>query len=93
MPASMLGFLIHVSYHAFLQADRYFVIFVINFFLHLLVNKIQNSIWYYCIAGFDGTIYDYFNGTEDLTERRVRFVGDPTARIQEDYLRILRYFR
>ena len=43
--------------------------------------------------GFDGTVYDYFNGYEDLMKRRVRFVGDPDMRIKEDYLRILRYFR
>jgi tRNA nucleotidyltransferase (CCA-adding enzyme) len=30
---------------------------------------------------------------EDLAARRVRFVGSPERRIQEDYLRILRYFR
>ncbi|KAL3872940.1 hypothetical protein ACJMK2_036112 [Sinanodonta woodiana] len=41
----------------------------------------------------DGTLYDYFQGQEDLLERKVRFVGDPASRIQEDYLRILRYFR
>ena len=43
--------------------------------------------------GLDGTLYDYFNGNEDLKNRNVRFVGDPVQRIQEDYLRILRYFR
>ncbi|OCT85734.1 hypothetical protein XELAEV_18023904mg [Xenopus laevis] len=43
--------------------------------------------------GFDGTLYDYFNGYEDLKKRCVRFVGDPSQRIQEDYLRILRYLR
>lgn len=43
--------------------------------------------------GFDGTVYDYFNGVEDVKNRRVRFVGTPEDRIQEDYLRILRYFR
>lgn len=43
--------------------------------------------------GQDGTVYDYFNGVEDLKERRVRFVGEPEQRIREDYLRILRYFR
>ncbi|CAF3073167.1 unnamed protein product [Rotaria sp. Silwood2] len=41
----------------------------------------------------DGTVYDYFNGIEDLKHRRIRFVGDPVQRICEDYLRILRYFR
>ncbi|KAF2359108.1 Poly A polymerase head domain [Trinorchestia longiramus] len=43
--------------------------------------------------GMDGTVYDYFNGKQHLDERRVEFVGDPDKRIQEDYLRILRYFR
>lgn len=43
--------------------------------------------------GFDGTVFDYFNGVEDLKNRKVTFVGDPVCRIQEDYLRILRYFR
>jgi tRNA nucleotidyltransferase (CCA-adding enzyme) len=41
----------------------------------------------------DGTIVDFFNGYEDLRNHRVKFVGDPIVRIQEDYLRILRYFR
>jgi len=43
--------------------------------------------------GLDGTVYDYWAGAEDLSKRRVRFVGDAKQRIQEDYLRILRYFR
>ena len=43
--------------------------------------------------GFDGTVYDYFSGIQDLEEKRIRFVGDAEQRIQEDYLRILRYFR
>lgn len=42
---------------------------------------------------FDGNIYDYFGGQEDLKTYRVRFVGDADARVKEDYLRILRYFR
>lgn len=41
----------------------------------------------------DGTLYDYFGGQEDLLDRKVRFVGSAATRIQEDYLRILRYFR
>lgn len=40
-----------------------------------------------------GKLYDYFNGYDDLAHRRIRFVGEPASRIQEDYLRILRYFR
>lgn len=43
--------------------------------------------------GFDGTLYDYFGGRKDLIEKRLRFVGTASKRIQEDYLRILRYFR
>jgi len=40
-----------------------------------------------------GEIYDYFDGLEDIERRRVRFIGDPQARIAEDHLRILRFFR
>ncbi|XP_054834988.1 CCA tRNA nucleotidyltransferase 1, mitochondrial [Eublepharis macularius] len=43
--------------------------------------------------GLDGTLYDYFNGYDDLKNKKVRFVGHANQRIQEDYLRILRYFR
>jgi len=41
----------------------------------------------------DGTVYDYVGGLADLSERRVRFIGEPKQRIEEDYLRILRFFR
>jgi poly(A) polymerase len=41
----------------------------------------------------DGSVFDYFDGTADLRAGRVRFVGEPAARIAEDYLRILRFFR
>lgn len=41
----------------------------------------------------DGTVFDYFGGRDDLAAGRVRFVGEPAARIAEDYLRILRFFR
>jgi poly(A) polymerase len=44
-------------------------------------------------ASARGEIFDYVGGLADLRERRVRFVGDPTTRIREDYLRILRLFR
>lgn len=42
---------------------------------------------------FQGNIYDYFGGQEDLENNLIRFVGKASERIQEDYLRILRYFR
>ena len=44
-------------------------------------------------AAADGEIFDYTGGIQDLVAGRVRFVGDPQARIREDYLRILRLFR
>lgn len=40
-----------------------------------------------------GAISDYFGGLADLEARRLRFIGDASARIAEDHLRILRYFR
>ncbi len=45
----------------------------------------------YCDA--DGRVYDYFGGLEDAKAGRVRFIGSPQARIREDVLRILRFFR
>lgn len=41
----------------------------------------------------DGAVRDYTGGLADLSSRRVRFIGDPARRIEEDYLRILRFFR
>ncbi|HEY1856711.1 CCA tRNA nucleotidyltransferase [Acidocella sp.] len=41
----------------------------------------------------DGTVFDYFGGREDLAAGRVRFVGAAAARIEEDFLRIFRFFR
>jgi poly(A) polymerase len=40
-----------------------------------------------------GEIYDYTNGYADILKNRVKFVGEAPARIREDYLRILRFFR
>lgn len=44
-------------------------------------------------ATADGTVHDDVGGLSDLAARRVRFIGDANARIAEDYLRILRFFR
>src|SRR5271166_5067337 len=41
----------------------------------------------------DGRLHDPFGGLDDLAAGRVRFIGDADARIREDYLRILRFFR
>lgn len=41
----------------------------------------------------DGSVVDPIGGLPDLLAGRVRFVGTAAARITEDYLRILRFFR
>ncbi len=41
----------------------------------------------------DGDLFDPFEALGDLAHGRVRFVGNPTQRIDEDVLRILRFFR
>ncbi|PCI50109.1 MAG: hypothetical protein COB49_03975 [Alphaproteobacteria bacterium] len=41
----------------------------------------------------DGSLYDPCGGLADLKAGRVRFIGDAHKRIQEDALRILRFFR
>ncbi len=41
----------------------------------------------------DGSLYDPTGGLADARSGRVRFVGDPVERIEEDALRILRFFR
>ena len=44
-------------------------------------------------AAPDGGIKDPVDGLTDLQQRKIRFIGRPEDRIQEDYLRILRFFR
>ena len=44
-------------------------------------------------ADIEGRIFDPLNGVSDLQNGIVKFIGIPEERIQEDYLRILRYFR
>jgi poly(A) polymerase len=45
-------------------------------------------------AQADGAVRDPLgSGLSDLRAGRVRFIGDPHARIAEDYLRVLRFFR
>jgi poly(A) polymerase len=41
----------------------------------------------------EGEVLDPLGGLPDLRARRVRFIEDAEARIAEDYLRILRFFR
>jgi poly(A) polymerase len=44
-------------------------------------------------AEADGTVIDLVGGVADIAARRLRFIGDAEARIREDFLRILRFFR
>jgi tRNA nucleotidyltransferase/poly(A) polymerase len=44
-------------------------------------------------SDIEGRIFDPVHGTEDLKKGVVKFIGKAEERIQEDYLRILRYFR
>lgn len=41
----------------------------------------------------EGNITDWFGGLDDLEKGKVRFVGDPSQRLAEDWLRALRYVR
>ncbi|WP_245985916.1 CCA tRNA nucleotidyltransferase [Azospirillum thermophilum] len=41
----------------------------------------------------DGNVYDPFGGLADMAAGRVRFVGEARKRIEEDVLRLLRFFR
>jgi poly(A) polymerase len=44
-------------------------------------------------VGPDRVVHDYVGGLADIAARRVRFIGEAGKRIEEDYLRILRFFR
>lgn len=41
----------------------------------------------------DGDVFDYFGALDDLGHGVVRFIGIPADRIDEDVLRLLRFFR
>ena len=41
----------------------------------------------------NGNIFDPQNGKSDLENKIVKFIGDPQKRIEEDYLRIIRFIR
>ena len=44
-------------------------------------------------ADIEGRIFDPLNGISDLQNGKIKFIGSSKERIQEDYLRILRYLR
>ena len=41
----------------------------------------------------NGEIVDYFEGLKDLRDNKVKFIGDIEKSINEDFLRIFRYYR
>ena len=41
----------------------------------------------------NGKIFDPHNGRRDLKEKKIKFIGNPQQRIEEDYLRIIRFLR
>ena len=57
------------------------------------MRNVVTSLSMHCSSRATATIHDYVGGGADLAAHRVRFIGDPAARIAEDYLRILRFFR
>ena len=40
-----------------------------------------------------GNLIDPFGGYKDIIDKKLRFIGDPISRIEEDHLRILRFCR
>ena len=44
-------------------------------------------------SNIEGDLFDPLSGINDLEKRRIRFVGSPRLRIEEDILRLLRFFR
>lgn len=44
-------------------------------------------------ADLHGNVFDYYDGINDLKKGIVRFIGNPEDRIEEDPLRIMRFFR
>ena len=40
-----------------------------------------------------GNLIDLLNGKNDINKRKLVFIGDPIERIEEDYLRIIRFCR
>ena len=44
-------------------------------------------------SDLDGNLYDPYGGVKDLEKKTIKFIGKPEERINEDFLRIFRYFR
>ena len=55
----------------------------------MLQEGFHNSIY----SDKEGNLFDPYNGKNDLKIGQINFIGDPDKRINEDYLRVLRYIR
>ena len=40
-----------------------------------------------------GNVFDYYNGIEDLEKGVIKFIGNPFKAIENDHIRIMRFFR
>lgn len=40
-----------------------------------------------------GNVFDYYNGISDLEKGIIKFIGNPQTTINNDYIRIMRFFR
>lgn len=40
-----------------------------------------------------GNVFDYYNGIKDLENGVIKFIGNPQVTIENDYIRIMRFFR
>ncbi len=52
-----------------------------------------NALYWHGAPHAPSEIVDFYGGQEDLAKGRVQFIGNPDLRVEEDYLRILRFFR
>lgn len=67
------------------------VSFTNNFYIDAQRRDFTINAMSYCVV--TENLYDYFDGTTHLKNKKVIFIGDNNKRIEEDALRILRFFR
>ncbi|MDD3191647.1 MAG: CCA tRNA nucleotidyltransferase [Bacilli bacterium] len=62
-------------------------------FVHDLEKDLSRRDFTMNAIAYHNQMHDYFNGVEDIKNKIIRCVGDPSIRFQEDALRILRALR
>lgn len=62
-------------------------------FIHDLEKDLSRRDFTMNAIAYHNQMHDYFNGVEDIKNKIIRCVGDPSIRFQEDALRILRALR